>query len=397
MSSTSRSPHSSTSVTVKVLSGPHQGEQFTIAKESFNIGRGPDNDLILINDPKLSRSHINISLNQSKLKIVNLSARNPIFYKNNFEKEILLQKDESIRIGDTELQFSWLTDQTEVFPDMPTRIETTATEERTSMSQLPLYNDPKLNLYNASEKQALNPLLKTTATNSPSAPNAISNKPIVTHPTVSYPQTNYNSQRNDSKKNNTRSFSQNRSYSYNEKPIIYIVGGIVLLLFIIILSSGGEKKIKKPTLLKDTAQLSSELLQNAEYAQQHSKEKHLLEDGRMDRIFESAQSFYIKGFRDYRNGQFNRAITAFQAALSFDPNHVLARKYLHQSIKKQDELMQFNLDQAKRYRDKNNFRLCRASAQNVMVMSPQKGSTEPRYLDAKKIFDECDTLSKGRF
>lgn len=382
MTTTKVLPHS-ISIMVKVLSGPHQGEQFILPKDSFSLGRGPDNDVVLINDPKLSRQHIKAKLDNSKLKIENLSSRNLILYNNNFEKNLTLTSEEKIRIGDTELQFTWVAEKTEIHTEVATTSYLTKLEEKTQMAPLPTFSN------------SIFPEIKVTA--------ATSLKPSVAQPQVHYPQVKSDERPVGDRNNRNNPYSspfkknQTKLPTKNEKPMVLIIGGIAVVLLIIIFSFSGEKKIKKSTRLKDTTQLSSELLQNTEYAQQYAKEKHLQEDGRIDRLYESAQSYYIKGFRDYRNGQFTRAITAFQAALSFDPNHVLARKYLHQSIKKQDELMQFNLDQAKRYRDKNNFRLCRASAQNVMVMSPQKGSTEPRYLDAKKLFDECDTLSKGRF
>ena len=122
---------------------------------------------------------------------------------------------------------------------------------------------------------------------------------------------------------------------------------------------------------------------------------YLLENGQTEKQFESAQSYYIKGFRDYRQGQYSRAIMSFQAALSFDPNHILSRKYLNQSIKKHSEFVQFSLEQARRYRQKNNYRLCRSAAKQVMTL--RRDQNDPQYKDAKNLFDECDTLSRGRF
>lgn len=380
MNSARALPAEITPITVKILEGPHKGESFVISKDSFSIGRGPDNDIILVNDPKLSRNHIKVIYGDFTLQIENLSARNPIFYKNNFETKIDLKPNESLKIGSSEMEFSWVSNKTVVHQETQVKESPPIDSKLDVSKQAVSYKNSSGQIIKENIPQVLYPALNVE--------NSTSLNANVANPSTIQP---YNS--------NSKNANKKRSGRGNQKLELklLIIGGVAILLIVLIFSSSGEKKVRKPTPLKDTSQINSELLKSSDKIQQHKQEKHLLEDGRFDRIYESAQSYYIKGFRDYRNGQYLRAIQAFQAALSFDPNHVLARKYLHQSIKKQDELMQFNLDQAKRYRDKNNYRLCRASAQQVMVMSPQKGSTESRYTDAKKIFDECDTLSRGRY
>jgi len=402
---------------VKITSGPHLGETFTLMKETFLVGRGAENDIILINDPKLSRQHIKVSLKDSALLIENLSSRNPLMYKSKPEHHVEIKPNERVKIGDTEIELSWNSSSLEktlmaenltqlTTPTVATTSEATVVASSTAITTFTppdfktLISTPFLDKNNP-------PTLFT-----PHAP--LPEKQGENKNQIKSSGAGYNNSpltvKGDSKAVKSPSSVQTKN-PYAPKPYpqaarrkinnnsinLPLVGAGVIILIVIILSFGGEKKIKKPALIKDTAQLSSELERPNQLIDDYMKEKKLLEDGRMERVYESAQSYYIKGFRDYRQGQYSRAMLSFQAALSFDPNHILSKKYLLQSVKKHAELTQFNLDQAKRYKDKSNYRLCKSSAKQVIIMALRKDSTDPQYKDGKKLFDECDILSKGRF
>lgn len=413
-------PSESIKIHVKITAGPHLGEIFVIAKDSFSVGRGAENDIILINDPKLSRNHIKVSLKGSDLHIENLSTRNPIVYKDKTENNVDIKPHDRIKMGDTEMELQWnassvektlmatevsnqltvattteaLDSPTVVKPDfsaqtqivglVPKSQSLLATQEPLqppisfkSLNALADKNNPASSATTPSSGQIFSPTPSPKANNKAVKSSGNQKAHPVTTKHKSYQQ----------------SYSAKNSTSYK----VPLIGLCVIGLFILVVSMGGDKKPKKVSPLKDTNQISAELAKNNQVIDDYVKEKKLLEDGRMDRIYESAQSYYIKGFRDYRQGQYSRAIVSFQAALSFDPGHVLSKKYLLQSVKKHSEVVQFNLDQAKRYREKSNYRLCRSAAKQVIVMALRKDQTDPMYKEGKKIFDDCDTLSKGRF
>lgn len=409
---------------VKITAGPHMNEVFVINKDSFSVGRGAENDIILINDPKLSRNHIKASLKGADLHIENLSTRNPIMYKDKTENNVDLKPHDRIRMGDTEMELQWNATSLEKTL-MATEVSyqlTVATS--TSQSDGPTVVKPDFSALTqvvgvtpksfpalvtqqsppSSSLKALHPLTdKNNFTPNASTPHqggaiytptpnkagaaASTNKAVKS----SGNQKNYPA----ASKNKYSQHSYSAKSSSSNKGLI--IGLCAIGLFVLVISLGGDKKPKKIAPLKDTNQISAELTKSNQVVDDYVKEKKLLEDGRMDRIYESAQSYYIKGFRDYRQGQYSRAIVSFQAALSFDPGHVLSKKYLLQSVKKHSEVVQFNLDQAKRYREKSNYRLCKSSAKQVIVMALRKDQTDPMYKEGKKIFDECDILSKGRF
>lgn len=409
------------SLSLKITDGPHAGESFTYEKEAISIGRGAENDIVLPSDPKLSRNHIKVICKQDLVTVENLSIRNPIQYKDNFENKIELNPKDKIRIGETEIQFFWESQAGERTVQVGADTLAQIVSEKTVVNAVVPKGPPVLPVIEpvvAAPPMAITPgspqplIFSPQVNPQPIVENKImdfkgasisggkSSVPDVRFPSFS-PGVNSNSRQEPvssaatnqaANRNPRKPASQNSSSS---GPIILVVTAAVVAIAFVVFSDDGGKKTKKPSQLKDTDQIATELGKSAQMVEQHIKDKHLNEDGRVDRQFESAQSYYIKGFRDYRQGQYGRAIMSFQASLSFDPNHVLSRKYLNQSIKKQSEIIQFNLDQARRYRQKNNFRLCRSAAQQVMIL--RKDQNDPQYKDAKIIFDECDTLSKGRF
>jgi pSer/pThr/pTyr-binding forkhead associated (FHA) protein len=178
----------------------------------------------------------------------------------------------------------------------------------------------------------------------------------------------------------------------SKKMNFYIVVGIIALGLVWLLSGENTDK-KKPTELRTRDQVLMDLEKSEEAIR--NIEKKQVDAGQQSLQYKTAQEHYIKGFRDYRQGQFARAMSSFQAALSFYPQHELARKYLTLSRRKFDELVQFNMIQGKRYKGKNNYRLCKSAYANVMIML--KDPSDPIYREAKQFYNECSLLFEGKF
>lgn len=168
------------------------------------------------------------------------------------------------------------------------------------------------------------------------------------------------------------------------KTIFYAIIAIVVIAVLWLLNSETSSSVKK-VKLRTQDQVVQELI--ASEGQLKSMEKQIEERGQNTIQYKTAQEHYIKGFRDYRNGQYARAISSFQAALSFFPQHELARKYYTLSKRKFDEQVQLKMIQGKRYRGKNNYRLCKSSYASVMIML--KDQNDPIYKEAKQFYDEC--------
>jgi len=98
--------------TLLVLRGKNIGEEFVLDRRAMTIGRTPEND-IFINDPKVSRRHARILVDQSqgevlpKCVIVDLGSTNGIRVNDRKVKEAELSEGDKVSFGDTILRFNY--------------------------------------------------------------------------------------------------------------------------------------------------------------------------------------------------------------------------------------------------------------------------------------------------
>jgi len=79
-----------------------------------------------------------------------------------------------------------------------------------------------------------------------------------------------------------------------------------------------------------------------------NQEQVILEKGKDTQQYAEAQGFYLRGFREFRENNFGRAIQDFEAALALYPNHPLAKRYLERSRLKNNELITQALERGER-------------------------------------------------
>ena len=404
------------SLTLRIVSGPHAGESFSFEKAVITLGRGAENEVVLPNDPKLSRKHIRITCDHEVAYVDNLSNRNPMLFKDKVEIKVELRPKDRIHIGETEIEFDWQSESGEktVVAGTDALNEISIGQTEMAGQQQGSNKPPTLPPLNTTfDGSALNPMQASGLANvtaivrgeiKPPKMQDLNSADLVAKspaPQVRYTPTAPGSAVGGESYGPIASPTagvrpaqrRTKSKQSNFGPLLVGLAAVVVILIIIF--AGDDKKGKKVIPLKSKDQNQQSLQASAEAVEQHIKDKRLTEIGTMDRQYESAQSYYLKGFRDYRQGQYSRAIISFQAALSFEPSHVLAQRYLNQSIAMQAKIIDFNINQARRYREKNHFRLCKSSAQQVM--NHTRLPTDESYKVAKQLYDECDTLSKGRF
>lgn len=169
-----------------------------------------------------------------------------------------------------------------------------------------------------------------------------------------------------------------------------IYGGILLIGFW--LFSGSPKK-KKEVEIRTEQQIQADI-------EAANKLKELSDQQAMKRLdgsltAQQAQENYVRGFRDYKKGQFERALVSFQACLALNPEHILCNRYQRLSQRRFNELIQYEIVLGRKYRDQNQFKACRAAFRNVMVMV--KDANSATYKEAKANYEACNSLVEGRF
>lgn len=319
---------------LQISQGENVGYVYSFDKAVVTIGRGPQNDVILAHDPKASRQHAELKVEAGFLKIKNLSDRNFILINGEKIDQKYIQTSSTLQIGDTIL---------------------------------------KINI--EAPVPAVAPVASTAA---PAISQSAAIKPAAYNPPPP-PPPSYQAPRPSSSGGSSRL----RFYM-----IVLIIGGAVAWFLM-----GSNAKKKADVGLRTEGDIVRAIEDSATAVKELRKQQE--SGGQNSLQYRSAQEHYIKGFRDYRQRQYARAMQSFQAALSFYPSHELARKYLVQAQRKFEETVDSNMSLGRKYYQRQNFKLCQSSFANVMIML--KDASKPKYREAKQFYDECSLRLEGKF
>lgn len=344
---------------VEILKGPHAGEKFAFdGSKSVFIGRGSENDICLAKDPHISRQHAEIKQLSGLFYVANLAHKNFILINGERVDTDRLGNSDRLTIGDSEILFT---------ADLPQPGFINNTN--LPVSQLP--TTP------ASILQKTTPSLVRPVAMAANAKTAnvtrVSPTPTSMAPFVAPLPRRQGAIQKD---------SSSRVQFY---VIIAVIGLIVYWLF-----SGNKAKKVDPGYRNSTV-IQEDLAESEKNIQQLKERIEKINEPTAQR----AQENYVRGFREYRQGNFLRAMDHFQIVLSLDPANELADRYKKLARTKHDELVKFNMIQGRKYRDKRNYRLCRSNFLNALVLI-QYNKQHPDFPEADKFFDECDKALKGR-
>jgi pSer/pThr/pTyr-binding forkhead associated (FHA) protein len=302
---------------ITVLNGADKGAVYQLIDGRIRIGRGDENEIVIKDDPKISRNHAVIQITPQGARISDVSDRNVVIVDGEEVRNLSLSSGSVIQLGHTKFQFKSLTGQSHL--------------AGVTVAPAPLGAVPG------------------------QMPPARSSRPSP------------------------------------KKTQFYIVVGVVALLFTWLLMPSGSKN--KSVGLRTDEDIQGDIASHHQVVADIEAEKRRL--GLDTRQFEEAQPNFIKGFRDYRKGQYERAIESFQACLSLFPNHPQCQRYLRLSQKKFSELVQYHMILANKYRSQNQYSACQASYRNAMVML--RNPTDRTYLEAKAGLEACQALEGERY
>jgi hypothetical protein len=363
---------------IEVIKGPHSGMRSAFSKQVVGIGRGPENDIILSSDPRCSRKHAEIRQRDADFVIVNLSEKNFIMVNGQSVQTEILVPGSVIQIGDTEIRFNQ--DVSVVKADsvvMPSPFAPAAG------SSVPASAAPVFKPAPPISPKAQMPVRPT-----PAAP------PVMPQQHTPQPMSYGGYQPPPGMGASPARAAAASSPLANPKVRFYGIIAIVAVVGFYLFSSGNKKDKKDPNAFRTSAMS----MQDVAAAEKRSQEMLTVKKEKFDSVqYRRAQENFIKGFRDYQQGQYARSREAFQVVLNLDPENELAKRYYHLSKIKFDEFVKFNMIQGNRYREKRNWRMCQSNYSNVMTML-QNRKDDPSYKEAKQFFEECTlNLEGGRY
>ncbi len=186
--------------------------------------------------------------------------------------------------------------------------------------------------------------------------------------------------------------SHSLGHKKDGKAAFYGVVGLVgIILFFVI--SQAPKNATKDYGIRSEQQIDEDI-QNVQKRKDEIFREKMAQGFFSDQASEG-QAAYIQGFRDFREGNFGRAIQSFTAALALNPQHQLAQKYKRLAEKKLDESIQYGMLEGKRYYEQNKFEMAKAAYRNVLIILNEPSNKT--YQEAKERLQEVELLLKGRY
>jgi hypothetical protein len=314
-----------------VVSGHMAGSVRLMNAPVFYVGRSPECEFVIVNDPKCSRKHAQVTSDGYVCEVTSLNDKNPVRVNDREVERAPLNDGDIITFGETKVQFNL------------TNVQALAPQP---------YPQPY--------------------------PQAVPDLGIAPAPAPA-------------RRKSRRSKRKTSAPSGSSSSMRFIVYGIVALLVYWVLSPTGAKK--KQVQIRNEQQIKADI--EAAKKLRDASEAQALE--RMDRSVPArqAQENYVRGFRAYHQGQYERALYSFRTCLALQPEHVLCNRYLRLAQRKFDELIQYQVTWGRRFRDQGQYSSCRASFRNVMVMV--KTPSSPLYQEAKANYEACDNMIEDRY
>src|SRR4051812_21470078 len=82
-----------------ILNGSMKGSVRLLTVTAFSIGRSPDNDIVVVDDPKCSRKHATVEWTGSGCEITAISDANPIEINGEEKMRAVLEAGDVVTFG----------------------------------------------------------------------------------------------------------------------------------------------------------------------------------------------------------------------------------------------------------------------------------------------------------
>lgn len=364
---------------VYIQRGPLSGQSFNFEKDVVQIGRGPENDLVLSNDLRASRLHAEIRWDGTDLQIVNISNKNFLAVNGQQVEDAILESGTIILIGETEMRLEF--EQGRHHEEPKTKVLFSENEDQVVI-EMPAVQSPRPGPLQPSVAPVVSPV--NSYPQPPAVPPSLG---IVGGAAGGVAPYNTNIPGNKGRPKAAR--PRTPAGGGNAKLRFYAVVAVIGLIFAWLMTSNNNKK--KELTFRSTDQIEKDIEASREELKTYEARRE-----RLDNVqFKRAQENYIRGFRDYKQGNYGRARESFQVVLNLDPDNELAKRYYQLSRLKFDEMVKFHMLQGNRYREKKNWRMCKSSYFNVMTMV--NNNQDPVFKEAKQYYDQCSLAQEGRY
>lgn len=383
---------------LSAVKGPHAGQVFHLNKDKLTIGRGPENDVVLMNDPQVSRLHAQLVLIDRDIEIVKISQKNAVLVAGESIDRWKLVNGTTFVVGDTELRIDFDLGQAVASVGQPKPADVIPLKNLEATNVIP---NPKAfvpAVKPVPPKAAPPAIVKSAAQKVPVVnaprPMSIPNQQLLQQQQMVMQQQAFMAQQAGQQ---SRALPKPGPTSLfdNPKARFYLILAVVIAgaAFFLMNPKKSAGRVAKPkAVLKYEDEIAIKL--NSTPEADLVKKREEKKKDRFSPQYARAQENLMRGMRDFGLGNYARAQEFFQVVLNLDPDNPLAKRHLMLAKIRFDELVQSKLMLGESYYNKHNFDMCVSMYQQVMNMLDDKRS-EAKYKLAERKAKECELAVEG--
>ncbi len=186
--------------------------------------------------------------------------------------------------------------------------------------------------------------------------------------------------------------AQNQQRSKGKQRLNFFLAVIGLIVVVLLLleedpvATQQEELVTQENLneqIEETRKRRSQLMESYEEKKKFSGKNYLY----------NVENHFISGFRDFQNGQYNRALDSLGTTIATDQTHTKAQIYLKTARRKRNSLIETHLRDGRKYREKIMYHRCAAEFEKAIIL--MNNTNSQRYQLAKTQLNECRLLRQN--
>ena len=180
--------------------------------------------------------------------------------------------------------------------------------------------------------------------------------------------------------------TQKQKKNFLNAPRLLLV--FVLLAGVYFYTAEDSKKKEEKFDLQTESKMMEEIEQLKKLNEESAQEKELSPKEK------AAREAFLKGFRDYRKGYFQRALKIFQHCLTLHKEEALCQSYSYKAKRQIDRLIQKKIRLGKSYKDNQQYEACKAAFKSVEIMI--QDSKNLLYKEARENRKDCEIQLRNK-
>lgn len=168
-----------------------------------------------------------------------------------------------------------------------------------------------------------------------------------------------------------------------------LLGGLVILLMALILMPEDKKEEEeKPLSVRTEKDIENEVEALQKISEEEQKTSTLPPEELEARVA------FIKGFRDYRKGYYDRALKSFKHCVTLNNEYEICRSYVRQAQTQVNRIIQKKMLLGKNYQKNKQYDACKATFQSIEIMI--QNSSNPIYREAIENRKLCELKTRNK-